>query len=75
MGNIAAECYCMTDNESRQLYICKGVSPDMLGNTTWEKMSMLNSSDSFYMVFVPNPEPVPPPKLLMTLIARAQSTV
>lgn len=27
------------------------------------------------MVLVPKPEPVPPPKLLMTLIANAASTV
>lgn len=47
----------------------------MLGNTTCEKMSILNSSESLYIVLVPKPEPVPPPKLLITLIAIAASTV
>ena len=47
----------------------------MLGNTTWEKISILNYSESFYIVLVPKPEPVPPPKLLITLIANAASTV
>ena len=47
----------------------------MLGKTTCDKMSILNSSESLYIVLVPNPEPVPPPKLLITLIAKAASTV
>jgi hypothetical protein len=38
-------------------------------------MSIFSSSCNFYTIFVPKPDPVPPPRLLITFMAIAQSIV